>query len=245
MDDEKQVVMEETRSLTFKDILFIIKKHWIAIIAFILLGGIAGFTWTKVQQTVAPVYQSTGIIMVSPDGNSSGQVNQNEYTLANNLTNTVVAFIKTNAVLDNVKETKPDFNIKSLAVTNASGNLMVTVKYTSKDPKVSKEMVDLVMDSAIEEANRMRTEDNKPVYHMLNDNLNIVDRAKDGIQTSHTVRNLAIGLAAGAALAFVYVFVREMLDNTFKSSEEIERTLNIPVLAGIPDYHFDDEKEAK
>lgn len=245
MDDEKQVVMEETRSLTFKDILFIIKKHWIAIIAFILLGGIAGFTWTKVQQTVAPVYQSTGIIMVSPDGNSSGQVNQNEYTLANNLTNTVVAFIKTNAVLDNVKETKPDFNIKSLAVTNASGNLMVTVKYTSKDPKVSKEMVDLVMDSAIAEANRMRTEDNKPVYHMLNDNLNIVDRAKDGIQTSHTVRNLAIGLAAGAALAFVYVFVREMLDNTFKSSEEIERTLNIPVLAGIPDYHFDDEKEAK
>ena len=245
MDDEKQVVMEETRSLTFKDILFIIKKHWIAIIAFILLGGIAGFTWTKVQQTVAPVYQSTGIIMVSPDGNSSGQVNQNEYTLANNLTNTVVAFIKTNAVLDNVKETKPDFNIKSLAVTNASGNLMVTVKYTSKDPKVSKEMVDLVMDSAIAEANRMRTEDNKPVYHMLNDNLNIVDRAKDGIQTSHTVRNLAIGLAAGAALAFVYVFVREMLDNTFKSTEEIERTLNIPVLAGIPDYHFDDEKEAK
>ena len=245
MDDEKQVVMEETRSLTFKDILFIIKKHWIAIIAFILLGGIAGFTWTKVQQTVAPVYQSTGIIMVSPDGNSSGQVNQNEYTLANNLTNTVVAFIKTNAVLDNVKETKPDFNIKSLAVTNASGNLMVTVKYTSKDPKVSKEMVDLVMDSAIAEANRMRTEDNKPVYHMLNDNLNIVDRAKDGIQTSHTVRNLAIGLAAGAALAFVYVFVREMLDNTFKSSEEIERTLNIPVLAGIPDYHFDDEKETK
>ena len=245
MDDEKQVVMEETRSLTFKDILFIIKKHWIAIIAFILLGGIAGFTWTKVQQTVAPVYQSTGIIMVSPDGNSSGQVNQNEYTLANNLTNTVVAFIKTNAVLDNVKETKPDFNIKSLAVTNASGNLMVTVKYTSKDPKVSKEMVDLVMDSAIAEANRMRAEDNKPVYHMLNDNLNIVDRAKDGIQTSHTVRNLAIGLAAGAALAFVYVFVREMLDNTFKSSEEIERTLNIPVLAGIPDYHFDDEKEAK
>ena len=39
--------------------------------------------------------------------------------------------------------------------------------------------------------------------------------------------------------------IREMLDNTFKSSEEIERTLNIPVLAGIPDYHFDDEKEAK
>ena len=28
-----------------------------------------------------------------------------------------------------------------------------------------------------------------------------------------------------------------------QSSEEIERALNLPVLAGIPDYHFDDEKK--
>lgn len=245
MDEEKQVITEEGRSLTFRDILFILKKHWIAIIIFIFLGGAAGFTWTKVQQTISPVYQSSGIIMVSTETSSSQTPAQADYTLANNLTNTVVAFIKTNAVLDNVKAVQPDFKSNKLTVTNTTGNLMITVKYSSKDPKESKVMVDTVMECAVTEANRLRTEDNKPVYHMLNDNLNIVDTAKEGKQISHTVRNLALGLGAGVVAAFLYVFIREMLDNTFKSSEEIERSLNIPVLAGIPDYHFDDEKKEK
>ena len=245
MDEEKQVITEEGRSLTFRDILFILKKHWIAIIIFIFLGGAAGFTWTKVQQTISPVYQSSGIIMVSTETSTSQTPAQADYTLANNLTNTVVAFIKTNAVLDNVKAVQPDFKSSKLTVTNTTGNLMITVKYSSKDPKESKVMVDTVMECAVTEANRLRTEDNKPVYHMLNDNLNIVDTAKEGKQISHTVRNLALGLGAGVVAAFLYVFIREMLDNTFKSSEEIERSLNIPVLAGIPDYHFDDEKKEK
>ena len=245
MDDEKQVINagEESRSLTFRDILFILRKHWIAIVIFIFLGGAAGFTWTKVQQTVSPVYQSTGIIMVSPESTGTTQTTNTDYTLANNLTNTVVSFIKTNSVLDHVREEQPDFSIKNLSVSNTSGNLMVTVKYSSKDPTVSKDMVNCVMESAIKEANRLKEEDNKPVYHMLNDNLNIVDKAKNGTQISHTTRNLALGLGAGVVVAFLYVFIREMLDNTFKSSEEIERSLNIPVLAGIPDYHFDDEKK--
>ena len=245
MDEEKQVITEEGRSLTFRDILFILKKHWIAIIIFIFLGGAAGFTWTKVQQTISPVYQSSGIIMVSTETSTSQTPASADYTLANNLTNTVVAFIKTNAVLDNVKAVQPDFKSNKLTVTNTTGNLMITVKYSSKDPKESKVMVDTVMECAVTEANRLRTEDNKPVYHMLNDNLNIVDTAKEGKQISHTVRNLALGLGAGVVAAFLYVFIREMLDNTFKSSEEIERSLNIPVLAGIPDYHFDDEKKEK
>ena len=245
MDDEKQVINagEESRSLTFRDILYILRKHWIAIIIFIFLGGAAGFTWTKVQQTISPVYQSTGIIMVSTETSTSQTPASADYTLANNLTNTVVAFIKTNAVLDHVRDAQPDFKAKNLAVSNTTGNLMIKVSYSSKDPEVSKNMVDAVMNAAVEEANRIEPVENKPFYHMLNDNLKIVDPAKQGVQTTHTTRNTALGLAAGVALAFVYVFIREMLDNTFKSSEEIERTLNIPVLAGIPDYHFDDEKK--
>ena len=58
-----------------------------------------------------------------------------------------------------------------------------------------------------------------------------------------TTKGAAIGAGAGLVLAVIYTVIRELCDNTFKSSEEIERVLNIPVLAGIPDYHFDDEKK--
>ena len=243
MDEEKQVVVEESsKGLTFKDILFIIRKHWIAIVAFILVGIAGGAVWAGLETKVSPVYQSSGIIMVSPE-QKEGAATSTDYTFSNNLTNTVVAFIKTNAVLDNVKEEYPDFQKPNLSVSNSSGNLMITVKYSSKDPEKSKDLCQAVMNAACEEADRKKEDNTTPVYHMLNGNLNIVDDAKKGSIVSHTMRDLAVGLGAGVVLALAYVVIRELSDNTFKSSEEIERMLNIPVLAGIPDYHFDDEKK--
>lgn len=244
MDEEKQVVVEESRGLTFKDILYTIRKRWIEIVTFVVLGAAAGFTWSKVQQKVAPVYQASGVIMVSPEGNTSSQTAAQDYTLSNNLTNTVVSFIKTNSVLKHVLEEQPKFKSSNLSVSNTTGNLMIRVRYSSKVKQEAIDMVNAVMDWTCKEADSAKPDDETaPKYHMLKNNLNIVDRAEVANQVSHTTRNLALGLGAGVAVAFLYVVIREMLDNTFKSSDEIERTLNLPVLAGIPDYHFDDEEK--
>ena len=260
MDEEKQELREESRGLSFKDILFILRKNWIAILIFVVAGTIGGFTFAKVQQKVSPVYQASGIIMVSPESESTTQTAAQDYALSNNLTNTVVAFIKTNAVLDDVRNgnyftdaegntVTPStyagkFNIKNLSLSNSTNNLMVNIKYSSKDPEESVRMVNAVMDAAVAEADRMKEDQPTiPVYHMLNGNLNIVDRAQKSVETSSTLKYTAIGFAAGVVVAAAYTIIKELSDNTFKSSEEIERTLNIPVLAGIPDYHFDDEKK--
>ena len=243
MDEENKVVAEESRGLTFKDILFIIRKHWIAIVAFIVVGVAGGAVWAGLEKKVNPVYQSSGIIMVSPE-QKEGAATSTDYTFSNNLTNTVVAFIKTNAVLDPVKEIQPNFKKSNLSVSNTTGNLMITVKYSSKDREESKVICQAIMDAAEAEANAIKegTTD-VPKYHMLSGNINIVDDAKEGTPVTHTTRDLAVGLGAGVVAALLYVVIRELSDNTFKSAEEIERTLNIPVLAGIPDYHFDDEKK--
>ena len=120
---------------------------------------------------------------------------------------------------------------------------MITVKYSSKDKDESKVICQAVLNAAAAEADALKEGTTTPKYHMLNGNINIVDDAKEGTPVTHTTRDLAIGLGAGVVVAFLYVLTRELSDNTFKSAEEIERTLNIPVLAGIPDYHFDDEKK--
>ncbi len=244
MDEEKQELREESRGLTFKDILFILRKNWIAIVVFILAGGIGGFVWSKVQQSVAPVYQASGVIMVSPEGNTSSQTAAQDYTLSNNLTNTVVSFVKTNSVLKHVLEENPNFKSSNLSVSNTTGNLMITVRYSSKTKEEAINLVNAVMDWTCKEADSSKPDDETaPKYHMLKNNLNIVDRAEVAKQVSHTTRNLALGLGAGVAVALLYTVIRELSDNTFKSSEEIERMLNIPVLAGIPEYQFDDEKK--
>jgi len=242
MDEEnKNLEVEESRGLTFKDILFIIRKHWIAIVAFLVTCTAGGFIWSRVE---SPTYKSTGTIMVSYESGSATAAN-NEYAFASNLTNTVVGFIKTNTILDKVSA---EMNVstetlsKNLTAANSSGNLLVTVSYTSADPAKSKDILNCIMNTTIATANEIKA-DSKPVYHMLYNNLNVIDPAQDGKKVSHTLRNTAIGGGAGVVLAFLFVLIWELSDNTFKSTEEIERILNIPVLAGIPDYHFDDEKK--
>ena len=259
MDEEKRVE-EESRGLTFKDILFIIRKHWIAIIAFIFVGAAGGFAWSKLE---APTYRSTGTMLVSYEGASN--ITQ-DYTFSNYITNTYVAFIKERVVLstaaEKVNELADSGEVsKKVTVGELSKNLSVSadslilkVSYVAGNPNDSKTIVQTIIKTASEVADSVELDESgnpvlddkgntKPVYRFLNGNLTPVSEAKEGTKVSHTMRNTAIGLGAGIVLALAYVVIRELADNTFKSSEEIERILNLPVLAGIPDYHFDDEKK--
>lgn len=264
MDEEKQVV-EEGRGLTFKDILFIVRKHWIAIIVFIFLGTAAGFTWTKVEQAVKPVYQSTGTMLVSYEGGKDTAITT-EYNFSNYITNTYVAFIKEEAVLskaaDKLNENKALLNkpveytagILKSNLSVSANSLILKVSFTASDADDAKTILQTIIDTASEVADSPKVDaqgnvivdadgNPEPKYKFLNGNLTPVSEAKKGRQVSQTLRNTAIGLAAGVVAAFLYVVLRELLDNKFKSSEEIERLLGVPVLAGIPDYHFDDEKK--
>ena len=260
MDEEKRVE-EESRGLTFKDILFIIRKHWIAIVAFILVGAAGGFIWSRVE---APTYRSTGTMLVSYEGTNT-TITQ-EYQFASYITNTYVTFVKERVVLSAAAE-KLDVLAESGEITRkvtagelsknlsvSADSLILKVSYVAGDAKDAKVIVQTIIDTASEVADSVQTDDQgnpvlddkgntKPVYKFLNGNLTPVSPAKEGTKVSHTMRNTAIGLGAGIVLALGYVVIRELADNTFKSSEEIERVLNLPVLAGIPDYHFDDEKK--
>ena len=273
MDEENKVAVEESRGLTFKDILFIIRKHWIAIVAFIVAGFIGGLTYSEVNKRVAPVYQSSGTMLVSYESDKSTSITT-DYNFSNYITNTYVAFIKEDAVLSKAAadlNTKVEANeikrpmkftvgkLKSKLSVSAS-SLILKVSYSASDPDDAKTIVDTIIGAAQYTADLPKTDDDGNIiykkdangnqttepeakYRFLNGNLTPVSVAKRGYLVSHTLRYAAIGFAAGVVLAFLYVLLRELFDNTFKSSEEIERLLGVPVLAGIPDYHFDDEKK--
>ena len=264
MDEQNNNVVEESRGLTFKDILFIIRKHWIAIVAFVAVGIIGGGVFTKVYSTLRPKYTSAGTMLVSYEGSKDTAITT-EYNFSNYITNTYVAFIKENAVLENAAEklnnnnelNKPmKFTAGALRsnLSVSANSLILKVSYTASDKVDAKTIVQTIIDTASEVADSPKLDEDgnpildekgntEPKYRFLNGNLTPVSQAKDGTKVSHTLRDLAIGFGAGVVLALAYVVIRELSDNTFKSSEEIERYLNIPVLAGIPDYHFDDEKK--
>lgn len=245
MDEErKQVEQEPSNGLTFRDIWFIIRKHWIAIVAFIVCCTAGGFIWSRVEK---PVYQSTGTMLVSYESNTTNIAQ--DYTFSNYISGTYVVFIKEDVVLEKVSEKlNGEFTIPQLRSSTSVKNdsLVLKISFSASDKETAKKVVQTIIETAQEVADTTYVDENgkeKPTYHLLYDNLKVLSPAKDATRVSHTLRNTAIGAGAGVVLAFIYIVIRELSDHTFKSTEEIERMLNLPVLAGIPDYHFDDEKK--
>lgn len=228
---------QQDEGLTLRKLLFIIRKHWIAIVAFLVVGTGAGFIWSRVE---TPAYTSTGTMLVSYEGASSIST---DYTFSNYISNTYVKIIKEDLIMNKVSE-KTSIPVNTLknntSVSNTS--LVIDVSYTDSDKARAKEIAQTIIDTTQEVANTVDEAD-KPVYHLLYDNLKVFSAAGEGKKVSHTVRDIAIGAGVGAAIAFVYVLLRELLNNKFRSADEIEQLLKLPVVAGIPEYHFDDEKK--
>lgn len=243
MDENTQETNVVEKGLTFRDLLFIIRKHWIAIVCFIVACTAAGFIWSRVEP---PVYQSTGTMLVSYESNTTNIAQ--DYTFSNYISGTYVVFLKEDVVLEKVADKLDnEFTIQQLRSNTSVKNdsLVLKVTFTASNRDTAKKVVQTIIETAQEVADTTYVENEveKPVYHLLYDNLKVLSPAKDATKVSHTLRNTAIGLGAGVVLAFLYVLIRELSDHTFKSTEEIERMLNLPVLAGIPEYHFDDEKK--
>lgn len=231
------IQQQPEEGLTFRKLLSIIRRHWIAIVAFLVVGTAGGFIWSRLER---PVYTSTGTMLVSYEGASSIST---DYTFSNYISNTYVKIIKEDLIMNKVSEKTniPTATLKNnTAVSNNS--LVVEVSYTDADKAKAKEICQTIIETTQEVANTVDEAD-KPVYHLLYDNLKVFSAASDGRRVSHTTRDIAIGVGAGAAVAFLYVVIRELLDNKFRSKDDIERLLNLPVLAGIPEYHFEDEEK--
>ena len=231
---------QQEEGLALRKLLSIIRRHWIAIVAFLVVGTAGGFIWSRVE---TPTYTSTGTMLVSYDGNTSIST---EYTFSNYISATYVKIIKEDLVMNKVSEKTniPTSTLKNhTSVSNTS--LVIDVSYTDSDKTKTKEVCQIIIETTQEVANTTETVsgEEKPVYHLLYDNLKVFSAASEGKRVSHTLRDIAIGVGAGAALAFLYVLLWELLDNKFRSTDDVERLLNLPILAGIPEYEFEDEKK--
>ena len=238
MNSQNNITPNQDEGLTFRKLLSILRRHWIAIVAFLAVGTGAGFVWSRLE---TPAYTSTGTMLVSYEGASSIST---DYTFSNYISATYVKIIKEDLIMDKVSE-KTSIPTKTLQnnTTVSNSSLVIDVAYTASSKEKAQEVAQIIIETTQEVANTVDAETGKPVYHLLYDNLKVFSAASEGKKVSHTLRNTAIGLGAGAVVAFLYVLFRELLDNKFRSSEDIERLLDLPVLAGIPEYQFEVEKK--
>ncbi|MBQ7277378.1 MAG: hypothetical protein IJS58_09075 [Bacilli bacterium] len=238
--------MNEEKSLTLGEILFVVRKNilLILIITFVctLAGSIYGLGFKEHSYTAS----TTTLVMV--DVNKTGTQTTTEYTnymYSIQLINTVEDFITSNLVIDraieNLKNDYPELTYKSvknnLSVSNGNNSLVVKISYTAKGDGKDQEAVKVVnelVDSMIYLVNNTTNDNGKLTYEILSNSISVMDKAKNSEAKRGAATIIAICFAVGLALSFGIILIKYLMDDTYKDKEEFERYYKINVIATIP-----------
>lgn len=226
----------ENDEIDLRQLLKLLWDKKVTILIIVLIAVIAGWVYTSFM--VKPVYTSSIRLILAQKNTtdaSTGVITQTDVTLNDKLIGTYKEIAVSNSVIRTVinnldlKNVDEDALKKEINVTAVTGTQILKISVTDKDA-----------DRATKIANEMGkvfSERIKDIYKI--ENVSVLDEAETQEEPSNVnhKRDMLIFLAVGIVLAIAIVLLANMLDNSIKSSADIE-TLNLTVLAEIPECDF-------
>ncbi|MBO4293493.1 MAG: hypothetical protein J5881_03805 [Clostridia bacterium] len=230
--------MEE---LDLKEIfsLFWNKKVQIILITFVFM--VIGVVYTL--GFVKPVYTSSTTLVLAKIENQKNQngddtITTSDVTLNSKLVSTYSELVKSKKVLRKVISNlgikiDEDKLRQNVTVSSVKDTELIEIKVVNSDPAVAARIANETAKVFIENVTEM--------YNLSN--VHIVDEAEvpDGPSNIHRVRDVIIFTFGGIVVSVIYVLLLNMLDTTVKSAEDVEKLLDVPVLATIPLYDPEDK----
>lgn len=216
--------------------------HWIWLIC---LCGVtaAGIGFMISKFVLVPQYQSTtSVYILSKSNNNALTISDTQ--LATQLTKDYEKLITSRYVLEQVMEdlelssiyTYESFG-KKVSVKNTNDTRIIDITVKDENPHLARKIADAIRDVSASHITQV----------MDIDAVNVVDEASLPVKPSEpSVRIWTLGgLVLGVVCSAMLVIVRFMLDDTIKSSEDIENYLGLSTLALIPDADMEHKKSRK
>ena len=219
----------EEQVISISEIFEALKKRWILIVSITLvatlISGILSFFVIK------PTYEASTKVFVGKEESSLEGYNTNDIQMYQKLLQTYAETIKTNEVIQAaINNTNADLSIKdvksSLTVTPISDTQILQIKYKNNDPEVARSIIENITNEFVILSKELVPNGNVRV-------IEAVQLPEDPVAPNKKM-NIAIAFLLGLMVSVGLVFLLEYLDNTFKTKENLERELNIPVLGLIP-----------
>ena len=211
-------------------------KRWMIVL---ILPVIAALTSGVISYfMIKPVYQASTTLIVGKKASEAGlaatQMLDNSVLLANQqLAKTYATIAQSRTVEQNVIK---DLNLP-LTVGGLDSLISIDQVKTTEILEISVSNTNPELAASI--ANSMAREFSKAVIEIKKvDSVSIVDSAVTPTQPVKPNKklNILIAFAVGLMASVGLVFLLEYLDNTVKTSDDIEKLLGIPVLGVIPNY---------
>lgn len=222
--------MEE---IDLKEIIGIFWDKKSTIILVIAIFMVLGFIYTSF--ILVPKYSSTTTLLLAQSASKENgeSITTTDVTLNSKLISTYSKLAKSNGVVRKVIENlgieDNEESIKSnISVSAEEGTDILKITVTNVEAEKAAKIANETADVFIERI--------KELYKI--DNIHIVDPAEVRTTPSnvnHPKTIIVFGLI-GFVLAAGCIFILFMLDNSIKTQDDIEKNMNIPVLANIPIY---------
>ena len=224
--------MEE---IDLKEIIGVFWEKKVTIILLMAIFMVIGFIYTSFF--VVPKYSaSTTLVLAQSASKEDGTITTNDVTLNSKLISTYSGLLEsskvTRQVITNLGIDDSEASIKNnVSVSAETGTDIIKITVKNTDPEKA---ADIANEMAV-----VFAEEVKRLYGM--DNINTLDVAEPNEVPSNVnlTKTIIIFGVIGAVIGVGYVFVLFMLDNSIKSSEDIEKAMGITVLANIPVYEAD------
>ena len=216
--------MEE---ISFKEIFSILRRRlWLIIlllILFMLASGLVSY------YVIDKKYEaSTTLMIVTTD-----EIEYNEILLNQKLASIYSELIKTravaNKVIENLKLRISYEQYKSKVKVNFVEDAgLIRIQVSDKNPKLAADIANEITLVFIEDVKRV----------MRVENIQVIDEAQVPTKpvSPKPVLNISIAGILGFMIGVFISFLKEYLDNTIKSYEDVEKYLELQVLGAIPKF---------
>ena len=225
----------EENTISLQEIVYALKKRWKLIvlitIAATLVSAILSFFVIK------PQYEAkTKLFIGKQESQDNNAYNNSDVMMYQQLMKTYSELVKTSDLVTKaVKSADLDYNqkeikeiLKNLNANPSADTQILDLSYKGGNPKDVLKVTEAITNEFISESKEL----------IPNGNVQVIQKAQlpEHPVSPNKKLNILIAFVLGLMVGIGVVLLLEYLDNTFKSREELEKTLELPIIGTIPDY---------
>ena len=226
----------EENTISLQEIAYALKKRWKLIvlltIAATLVSAILSFFVIK------PQYEAKTKLFIGKQETTqeNASYNNNDVMMYQKLMKTYAELVKTSDLVTKaVKSANLNYNqnqikgiLNNLTVNPSADTQILDLSFKGENPKEVLKLTEAITNEFISESKDL----------IPNGNVQVIQKPQ---LPEHPVSpnkkiNILIAFVLGIMVGVGIVLLLEYLDNTFKSREELEKTLELPIIGAIPDY---------
>ncbi|MGG2201592.1 YveK family protein [Paenibacillus validus] len=226
--------------LELKDYFGIIKKRIWLMITLILVTSVA--TGLVSFFIINPVYEANTKLIINKGSDANNQLYLDPDSVRTNilLVNTYKEIIKSPAIMDKVVTNNPDLEmtseelIKNVKVSSVNDTQIINVSIENNSQAKAIKIVNSISEVFKSEIHLIMKVDNVTVLNEAKANGELVPvRPKPVI-------NIVIAIIVSFVISLGLIFLLDYLDDTIKTETDVNKILQIPVLATISKYSKND-----